>query len=106
MGDNASSVDIESIRETYNHILEAEKVVGEWIFHIDRCPITLKIKVVKFIAGPNRGKYMGIANYQIQSPRQAGPYISLTLKDTVQEALEDALRGFLMWYDPEEAEKI
>lgn len=61
MGDNASSVDIESIRETYNHILEAEKVVGEWIFHIDRCPITLKIKVVKFIAGPNRGKYMGIA---------------------------------------------
>jgi len=31
----------------YGHVEEVEEVVGEWAFHIDRCPITLKIKVVK-----------------------------------------------------------
>jgi len=31
--------------------------------------------------------------------------MSLTFRDTVKDALEDALRGFLMWYDPEEAEE-
>jgi len=102
---NAGPVDIDLLCETHRHVFEVEEVVGEWIFHIDRCPVTLKIKVVKTTAGPYPGMYMGIANYQIQSPQQAGPYMSLTFRDTVKEALEDALRGFLMWYNPEEAEE-
>jgi len=49
--------------------------------------------------------YIGIANYKIKSPRQNSPYMSIYSKDTVKEALEDALRGFLMWYTPEDVEE-
>jgi len=31
--------------------------------------------------------------------------MSIYPKDTVKEALEDVLRGFLMWYTPEEVEE-
>ena len=107
MNAKPSYVDIDLIREKYKHLVhDVEEVVGEWVFHIDRCPVTLKIKVVKTTAGPHPAMYMGIANYAIRSPEQAGAYLSLTFNDTVQEALEDALKGFLMWYNPERAEEI
>jgi len=32
--------------------------------------------------------------------------MSIRPRDTVKEALQDALKGFLMWYNPEKAEKI
>jgi len=62
----------------------------------------LKIKVEK---GPH-GKYQGIANYKIWGPKQADPYISIRICDTVQEAIEDSLRGFLVYWDPAKADKI
>jgi len=37
--------------------------------------------------------------------RQNAPYMSIYPKDTVKEALEDVLRGFLMWYTPEDVEE-
>jgi len=40
-----------------------------------------------------------------RSLRQNDPYMSIYPKDTVKEALEDALRGFLMWYTPEDVEE-
>jgi len=49
--------------------------------------------------------YIGIANYKIKSPRQNSPYMSIYSKDTVEEALEDALRGFLMGYTSEDVEE-
>lgn len=101
---DARPINIEDLCEKYKHVVEVEEVVGEWAFHIDRCPIILKIKVIKTTTVP--GMYMGIANYKIQSPRQGGPHISIYLKDTVKDALEDALKGFLMWYNPEQAEEI
>ena len=85
------------------HVEEVEEVVGEWRFFIERCPVILKIKVMKTTAVP--GMYTGLANYMIQSPRQGGPYRSVYFKDTAKEALEDALRGFLAYYDPEKAEE-
>jgi len=99
---DARPVNIEDICEK-KHVEEVEEVVGEWRFFIERCPVILKIKVVKTTAV--LGMYTGLANYMIQSPRQDGPYMSIYPKDTVKEALEDALRGFLMWYDPEKAEE-
>ena len=36
---------------------------------------------------------------------RARPYMSIYPKDTVKEALEDALKGFLMWYAPEYVEE-
>jgi len=49
--------------------------------------------------------YIGIANYRIKNPRQSDPYMSIYPKYTVKEALEDAQRGFLMWYMPEDVEE-
>lgn len=96
-------VDINLLCEGHKHVLEVEEVVGEWAFYIDQCPVILRIKVVKTTQPSDM--YIGLANYKIQSPRQAGPYRSIRPMDTVKEALEDALSGFLMWYNPEEAEQ-
>ena len=100
---DAHPVDIHLLCEEYEHVEEVEEVVGEWAFHVDKCPIILKIKVVKTAQPPDM--YVGLANYMIQSPNQGAPYMSIRPKDTVKEALQDALRGFLKWYNPEEAEK-
>ena len=96
-------VDIHLLAEEWEHVLEAEGVIGEWAFQIREYPITLRIKVVKTTNPPDM--YIGIANYRIKSPRQNGPHMSMYPKDIVKEALEDALRGFLMWYNPEEVEE-
>lgn len=94
-------VDLDAILGRYEEIFEVEEEVGVWNFHIKDCPIELKIKVVRI---EPQGKFMGIANYG-KGPSQADPYLSLRLCDTVQEALEDALRGFLMFWDPKDADK-
>ena len=96
-------MDIHLLVEEWEHVLEGEKVVGEWAFHIQGCPITLRIKVVKTTNPPDM--YISIANYRIKNPRQAGPYMSTYPKDTVKEAFEDALRGFIMWYTSEDVEE-
>jgi len=96
-------MEIHLLVEEWEHVLEGEEVVGEWAFHIQGCPIILRIKVVRTTNPPDM--YIGIANYWNKSPRQNGPNISIYPKDTVKEALEDALRGFLMWYKPEDVEE-
>lgn len=81
---------------------EIEEVVAVCGFHMYDCPIELRIKVVKLLP---QQKFMGVANYGIKGPRQEGYYWSLHLCNTPQEALDDALRGFLMFWNPEEADK-
>jgi len=48
------------LAEEWEHVLEGEEVVGEWAFHIQGCPITLRIKVVRTTNPPDM--YIGIAN--------------------------------------------
>ena len=80
-------------------IVEANEVVGVWEIWIKDCPVNpIKVKVLRLYP---QEKYMGITNYSIQNPKQATPYRSIHLFDTPQEALEDAIRGFLMFYKPE-----
>ncbi len=98
-------VDAKELIEKYRDfgVQEVEEVVGIWEFYISGCPVKLKIKVVKV---EPQGKYMGIANYEIKAPHQATPYRSIRLCDSVQEALEDALKGFLSYWNPLNADKI
>ncbi len=84
------------------HVVEVWEVVGEWEFVIENCPKTLKIKVRK---SPN-GSYMGVANYKIQGPGQADPYLSLRLVSTVEDAIMDSLQGFLFYWNPDIADQI
>ena len=85
-----------------SHVIEAWEVVGEWEFIIEECPVKLKIKVIR---APS-GSYMGVANYKIQGPNQASPYISLHFKETVEDAIMDSLIGFLTYWDPAQADEI
>jgi len=89
-------IDRNRILERYKDIYEFIEVVGTWEFSIEDCPITLKIKVKKF--APQT--YYGVANYAIKNPEQAQPYRSMSHQNSVQEALEDALSGFMMFWNP------
>jgi hypothetical protein len=97
-------VDLKELLKKYetSGIFEIEETIGVWEFHIQDCPKNLKIKVVKI---EPQGKFMGIANYGIKNPQQATHYWSLKLCDSIQEALEDALRGFLTFWNPKDASK-
>jgi len=94
------SVDIQGMLKKFSNVEEINEVVGVWEINIESCPITLKIKVLKMAHLPEF-PYMGFANYGIQNPTQADPYTSLHNYKTVQEALEDSLKGFLTFYKPE-----
>jgi hypothetical protein len=89
------------ILDRYKSIYEFIEVVGAWEFNIEDCPITLKIKVKKFAPGT----YYGVANYSIKNPEQATPYKSMHPQSSVQEALEDALSGFMLYWNPKWKDK-
>ena len=96
-------VDTDSIKNQYTNVAEINQVVGIWEVSIVDCPIDFKIKVLK-IPHITQAPYMGFANYSIQSPIQADPYISLHNCKTIQEALDDSLKGFLHYFNKEEIE--
>lgn len=89
-------IDRNRILKRYPDIYEFIEVMGIWEFNIQDCPITLKIKVKKF--APN--VYYGVANYKIKNPEQGTPYMSMHHQKSVQEALEDALSGFMSFWKP------
>ena len=97
-------VDLKELLKRYEKfgIFEIEETIGVWEFHIQDCPIDLKIKVVKI---EPQGKFMGIANYGIKGPGQKDYYRSFLPCDGVQMALEVALQGFLKFWSPENADK-
>jgi len=93
-------VDLEKLLEP-SYVQEVTETVGFWEFSIEGMDKKLRIKVQKY---PD-GRYMGITNFAIKNPYQESPYQSLTLKSSVQEAIEDALGGFLLYWHPKDAEK-
>lgn len=102
-------VNIDDVQKKYPLIEETNEIVGVWEFWIENCPKKLKIKVLKIPNNP-QFPYQGVANYSIQNLKpktaytQADPYRSLSLASTIQEALEQALEGFLRFYDPEKVQ--
>jgi len=97
-------IDENRIRKQYNKLIGMiNEVVGEWEIWIEGCPINpLRVKVVRI----RRGSYLGEANYLIQNPTQFEPYRSVHYPHkTVQEALEEAIKGFMTFYDPKTKEQ-
>ena len=93
-------VDIQSITEKYSNVMGVNEVVGVWEIWVKECPIDLKIKVVRTSSLDFDFPYMGVANYSIQNPKEE-PFKSVHSCKTIQEAFEDALKGFLELYNPE-----
>lgn len=86
------------VKKIHELIEEVNEVVGVWEIWINGCPVNpIKVKIIRHYP---QNMYMGIANYSIQNPEQATPYRSMHLFRTAQEALEDAIRGFLAFYKP------
>ncbi|MGD0159197.1 MAG: hypothetical protein ABSB89_02755 [Candidatus Bathyarchaeia archaeon] len=92
----SGKVNLEKVLLSYDDkgLGEIEEIIGEWAFEITDLPVRLKMEVVYVMP---QGKFMGIANYQIQNPKQGTPYMSIYQRDNVEEALFDALNGFLDW---------
>ena len=83
-------------------LCEVQETIGEWSFAINNLPIKLKIKVAYTM--PQR-KYRAIPNFKIQNPTQQSPYLSIALSNTIEEALNDSLRGFLVCWLPQYRDK-
>ncbi len=92
------SVDLNVIKENFSLVEKINEIVGTWEFWIDDCPVNpIKVKVYR----DAQGMYTGIANYFIQNPDQASPYRSMNPTQSLQEALKNAIGGFLSFYHPE-----
>ncbi len=100
-------IDVMRIYDSYSKIEEINEIVGIYEIHIDGCPVKLKIKIVKLYHQdvPDNASFMGIANYGIKNPHQADPYWSIHEFSTPQEALENAISGFLMFWNFNEAKE-
>jgi len=91
------SIDLHKIATEFENkgLTEIDETVGVWTFAIDELPVRLKIKVVRGL----HGKYSGIANYHING------YMSIKNFDTAEDALVDALNGFLSDWNPKDKDK-
>ena len=82
--------------ETRMYVTEVNETVGIWEFRLEGLDEKLKIKVRRY----NRSDlpYMGVANLYIKNSEQADFYISLHFRATIEDAIEEALSGFSMFY--------
>jgi hypothetical protein len=93
-------VDLEKLQERL-HVRDVSEIVGLWEFRIEGMSEPLQVKVQRYFDG----SYVGSTNFAIKNPYQAAPYQSLAKKASVQEAVEDALDGFLLYWHPKDADK-
>ena len=100
----SSKVNLNRVLKTCENrgICEVEETVGEWSFDISDLPVKLKIKVVYMML---KGRFKAIPNYKIQNPEQRSPHTSIGISKTAEEALNDALIGFLAYWLPEKYKK-
>jgi len=75
-------------------IVEFNEIVGVYEFVIDGLDEKLKVKVVKY----GEGRFMGVANLEVKGASAGDFYRSLSLKETKEKALRDAVSGFFTFY--------
>lgn len=85
----------EELINRFPRLYEAREVVAEYAFAVNEISQTLKVKVEKY--GDN--SYMGIANLKVKGSTCADFYRSLTFRETVDEAMNEALSGFFAFLD-------
>lgn len=78
-------------------IREVREIVAVYEVSIENVEPILKIKIEK-----HEGiGFMGVANLEVKGEGCADFYRSLYIKDTKEEAFEDALSGFFAFYSDE-----
>lgn len=92
-------VDTQPLIEKYPLVNEILEEVGTWTVLIEGCPKRVRIKVLK--RHDSECPYTGIADHSVKHPDNNAGYRSLGYYfPTVSEALDDAIRGVLRFYDP------
>jgi len=98
------SVDLRRITQKFDNVDEVSEVAEIFEVHINEFPHNpLKIKVLRGVSA--EVPFLGIANYSIKNPDQAGPYRSINNCETIQKAVEDAISGFLTYFDTSRIEQ-
>jgi hypothetical protein len=91
------NVDTHRILKINPAVQSVNEVVGEVEVTVDLPINFLRIKV--FRVGKNA--YLGKTNYAIKNPIQFEPYQpSHNPSKTIQKAIEEAVEGFMSFYDP------
>jgi len=78
-------------------IVEFAEIVGVYEFVIDAVEEKLKVKVVKH----GEGRFMGVANLEVKGGKAMSFYRSLSLKETKEQAVRDAVSGFFAFHNSE-----
>lgn len=78
-------------------VTEMCEVVSFWEVRIKGCPDRLHIKILKL----DSGQYMGIPSLQVKAKDAADFYMSLHPRDSIKEARDMVIDGFLMFWDPD-----
>ena len=87
-------MDLKSIKEKYPRIVEANEIVGVYEFKIEGLDMPLKVKVIR----SDNGNYHGIANLEVKGENCATYYRSIEALKSEEEAVENAVDGFFMFY--------
>lgn len=77
-------------------ITEVTRVVDTFNVRLERGP-QIKIEILEYPGGA----YMGNASHSFWGPEQAGPYKSLHLQNSIEDALNDSIDGFLAFDNPD-----
>lgn len=86
---------LKEIKAKYRHIIEISETVKMYQFRIDGLNVPLKIKVDKF----SENSYLAIANLEVKGESQTRYYRRLNFKQSIEDAVEDTLKGFLIFYN-------
>lgn len=93
---NANMVDLAQIKDYAGGELDEVVTNYEWR-PVDpdgkHYGVTIKIKIYKDAAN----RFTALPSHRVKTPLQAGPYMPLTVEDTLEEALKGCIRGFKMF---------
>lgn len=78
------------------NIIEFKKLHSSYEFTLQQTNQQIRVNVWE----NNNGTFTGFTNYSIQNSSQASPYRSITPQKTPEDALDDAIKGIMTYYQP------
>ena len=86
--------------ESYSNVVDAREQVAVYEFNLQGFDKILKVKVLR--SARTELPYIGLTNYLIKSGKETSFHQCVTPTASIQEAVGEALRGFMMRYNPED----
>jgi hypothetical protein len=90
-------MEFEDIKKSFDKIEDINEIEGYYEVKISGVEKTLKIKIIE----EDGGKFLGLANLEVRGKGCATHYRSLHPRKTKEEAFEEAIRGFFVFYSEE-----